>query len=73
VAGPGNGGAINLKFGTGSPMFGSDKTKIEAWVGHVANDTTHFMPAYDKSLSAQQISQIADFVVALKANTPPAS
>jgi menaquinol-cytochrome c reductase cytochrome b/c subunit len=73
VSGPGNGGAINLKFGTGSPMFGTDKAKIEDWVSHVANQTTHFMPAYDKSLSAQQISQIADFIVALKNNQPPPS
>jgi mono/diheme cytochrome c family protein len=73
VAGPGNGGAINLKFGTGSVMFGTDKTKMEAWIGHVANDTTNFMPAYDKTFNAQQISQIADFIVALKNNQPPSS
>jgi mono/diheme cytochrome c family protein len=73
VAGPGNGGAINLKFGTGSVMFGSDKAGIETWISHAANDSNHFMPAYGKSLSAAQIAQIADFVVALKANTPPSS
>ena len=73
VSGPGNGGAINLKFGTGSVMFGTDKPKIEAWIGYVANDTTHFMPAYDKTFNAQQISQIADFIVALKNNQPPSS
>jgi quinol---cytochrome c reductase cytochrome c subunit, bacillus type len=73
VAGPGNGGAINLKFGTGSVRFGTDQAALETWIAHGANDATHFMPAYDKSLSAQQISQIAGFVAALKANKPPAS
>ena len=73
VAGPGNGGAINLQFGKGSVMFGTDKAKIVAWIAHGANQTTHFMPQYDKTLSAAQISQIADFIVALKNNKPPAS
>jgi menaquinol-cytochrome c reductase cytochrome b/c subunit len=73
VAGPGNGGAVNLKFGTGSVKFGTDQAGLATWIAHGGNDATHFMPAYDKSLSAQQISQIAGFVAALKTNKPPAS
>ena len=73
-AGPGVGGAVSLKFGQGSPRFGTDQAALELWISHQANDQTHLMPAYAKQgYSADQIKQIAAFIVALKNNQPPSS
>ena len=70
-SGPGPG--INLKFGTGSPKFGTDVKGLEDWISVTASQQAPPMPSFKaRGYTPQQIQLMAEFVAALKTNKPPA-
>ncbi len=71
-SGPGPG--TNLKFGTGSPRFGTDVKGLEDWISVTASKQAPPMPSFKaRGYTPQQIQLMAEFVADLKKNTPPSS
>jgi mono/diheme cytochrome c family protein len=62
-----NGPGANLS--SGSPKFGTDQAAIQAWVGGGAAAAGTGMPDFSKTLTKQQIAEIAQLVASLKTGT----
>jgi mono/diheme cytochrome c family protein len=53
----------------GSTKFGTDQAALAAWIAHGAADGGTGMPAFDKTLTDQQIAQIAQVIASLNTDS----